>query len=99
MSSNPLLQKSATYRRIVGLVSAAKRNGTGYMSTGEMCAVGLITGKPSHLPSGYNMLEAADRVGADWLEVCIQINRDGIDWAISNLKTLQAEMDAKAVAA
>lgn len=49
----------------------------GVYSTGERCAIALIMNKPKLLPPGDTMLYAADRVGQDWLPICLQVQRDG----------------------
>lgn len=53
----------------------------GVLSTGERCAVALILDKPELLCRGDTMLYAADRVGQDWLPICLQVQRDGWDFA------------------
>lgn len=49
----------------------------GVYSTGERCAVALILDRPDLLCRGDTMLYAADRVGIDWLPICLQVQRDG----------------------
>lgn len=53
----------------------------GVYSTGERCAVALILNRPDLLCRGDTMLYAADRVGQDWLPICLQVQRDGWDHA------------------
>jgi len=50
----------------------------GVLSTGEHCAVALVTDRKEFLPRGYTtMLDAVDRLQGDWLDACIQANRAG----------------------
>lgn len=46
----------------------------GVLSTGETLAVALVLDR-SDLMSGYTMLEAANRVGQQWLEAALWVQR------------------------
>jgi hypothetical protein len=49
----------------------------GVYSTGEVIAVALILNRPDLLPPRYSkILEAVDRLGEEWFQVAIQVQRE-----------------------
>jgi len=48
----------------------------GVLSTGEHCAVALVTNRAEFLPPGYTFLDAVARLDGDWLSACIEVRND-----------------------
>lgn len=49
----------------------------GVLSTGEAIAVALVLDRPDLLPSSYrHILDAVDRLGDDWLQAAIAVQRE-----------------------
>jgi hypothetical protein len=53
----------------------------GVLSTGERCAVALVLDRPDLVKRYGTMLEAADRLGPEWLEAALKVQRDGWEGA------------------
>lgn len=76
---------SCTEEEILGLVNTVKSKPTrrGVLSTGESIAVALVLERRDWLAEdGYTMLEAIDRLGAEWTRAAIRVQRNRIpdDW-------------------
>ena len=53
-------------------------NSIGVLSTGERIAVALILDRADLLPRDYTMLDAVDRLGAEWTEAALRVQRAGL---------------------
>ena len=53
-------------------------NSIGVLSTGERIAVALILDRADLLPRDYTMLDAVDRLGAEWTEAALRVQRSGL---------------------
>lgn len=51
----------------------------GVLSTGEKIAVGFVLNRPDLIESWGTLLEAADRLGQDWLKAALSVQRNGWD--------------------
>jgi methyl coenzyme M reductase beta subunit len=51
----------------------------GILSTGERLAVALVLNRFDML-AGYTMIEAVERLGADWFRAAQDVQRDGWDY-------------------
>ena len=69
---------TATEVRIARMVAAveAEPEHIGVLSTGERIAVALVLDRPALFPrGGYTILEAVDRLGADWLRAATAVQK------------------------
>lgn len=74
---------SYTPEEIAGLCDQAERDGeNGWMSTGEMCMVALVTSNQKFAPDNYNVLECVDRLEPENLKAAIRamIDRGRRPW-------------------
>ena len=53
----------------------------GVLSTGEKIAVGFVLDRPDLIESWGTLLQAADRLGPEWLKAALYVQRHG--WDIS----------------
>jgi hypothetical protein len=70
---------SDTYDVILRLAQRVQKDDAaiGVLSTGERLAVALVLNRKHYLDEfKYTMLEAANRVGPEWLEAAIKVQRD-----------------------
>jgi len=51
----------------------------GVLSTGEKVAVGFVLDRPDLIKSYGTLIEAADRLGPEWLKAALYVQRDGWD--------------------
>ena len=51
----------------------------GVLSTGEKIAVGFVLDRPDLIKSWGTLLEAADRLGPEWLKAALYVQRNGWD--------------------
>lgn len=68
-----------TVERIRNLVAAVEHDEPhiGVLSTGEAIAVALVLDRPDLLPSSYRrILDAVDRLGENWLQAAIAVQRE-----------------------
>lgn len=68
-----------TVEQIRELVAAVEHDEPhiGVLSTGEAIAVALVLDRPDLLPSSYRrILNAVDRLGEDWLQAAIAVQRE-----------------------
>lgn len=66
--------------RIRSMVESVERSDDnfGVLSTGEKCAVALVLERADLARRGWGtLLECAARVGPDWLEAAVWVQRDG----------------------
>jgi hypothetical protein len=73
------IRQSPAYHQILSKVrmAAADERSIGVLSMGERIAVALVLDRPDLLPETYGtILEAVDRLGADWLTAAILVHRD-----------------------
>lgn len=56
----------------------------GVLSTGEKIAVGFVLNRPDLIKSWGTLLEAADRLGAEWLKAALYVQRNGWEDACPN---------------
>lgn len=64
-----------TIRRLVAAVEHDEPH-IGVLSTGEAIAVALVLDRPDLLPGSYRrILDAVDRLGDDWLQAAIAVQR------------------------
>jgi hypothetical protein len=64
--------------RILYMVEAvhADERRIGVLSTGEQLAVALVLDRPDLFPhGGYTMLEAVERLGAEWFRAALAVQR------------------------
>ena len=69
---------SDTTDTIMRLAETVKRNPArrGVLSTGEFLAVAMVLNKPQWLKdANYSMLEAIDRLGPDWTQAAINVQK------------------------
>jgi hypothetical protein len=76
---------SCTEEAVLGLVNTVKSKPAcrGVLSTGEAIAVALVLDRREWLAQdGYTILEAIDRLGAEWTRAAIRVQRNRIpdDW-------------------
>lgn len=65
-----------TIRRLVAAVEHDEPH-IGVLSTGEAIAVALVLDRPDLLPGSYRrILDAVDRLGEDWLQAAIAVQRE-----------------------
>ena len=50
----------------------------GVLSTGERIAVAFILERADLFPRDYTMLDAVDRLGPEWIEVALRVQRAGL---------------------
>jgi hypothetical protein len=51
----------------------------GVLSTGERLAIALILDRPDLFPRGYTMLDAFNRLEAEWTEAALRVQRAGLE--------------------
>lgn len=74
MAANPATVE--TIRRLVAAVEHDEPH-IGVLSTGEAIAVALVLDRPDLLPRSYGrILDAVDRLGEDWLQAAIAVQRE-----------------------
>lgn len=57
----------------------ADERAIGVFSTGEQIAVALILDRPDLFPhGGYSVLEAVNRLGAEWTQAAFRVQRAGL---------------------
>lgn len=64
--------------RIAHMVESVEQDEAriGVLSTGEQIAVAMVMNRMDLLPRGYStMLEAVERLGADWFRAALQVQR------------------------
>jgi hypothetical protein len=57
----------------------AQEESFGVLSTGEKIAVGFVLNRPDLIESWGTLLEAADRLGPEWLKAALYVQRNGWD--------------------
>ena len=65
-------------RSKVRMVVAHERS-FGVLSTGEKVAVGFVLDRPDLIRSYGTLIEAADRLGPEWLKAALYVQRNGWD--------------------
>jgi hypothetical protein len=55
----------------------AHESSFGVLSTGERIAVGFVLNRPDLIESWGTILQAADRLGQDWLKAALYVQRNG----------------------
>jgi hypothetical protein len=50
----------------------------GVLSTGERIAVAFILERADLFPRDYTMLDAVDRLGPEWIDVALRVQRAGL---------------------
>ena len=56
----------------------ADERAIGVLSTGEQIAVAFILDRSDLFPHGYSMLDAVSRLGPEWAEAALQVQRAGL---------------------
>ncbi len=53
------------------------QNEIGVLSMGERIAAAMVLDRPDLLPQGWTMLEAIERLGADWHQAALKVQKNG----------------------
>jgi hypothetical protein len=89
---------SDTANTIMRLIDRAEAGGFGTMSTGEKLAVAMVLNRPDLL-GHWTMLEAADRLGPDWMgaakAVQYELSKDELERASKAVPNPKADATAE----
>ena len=57
----------------------ADERAVGVLSTGERIAVAFVLDRSDLLPRDYTMLDAFNRLGSEWTEAAVRVQRAGLE--------------------